>query len=239
MVWATPRTKPPSSVPHRDPKPPMTTASKAKMSWVGPLEGSTTARMARKAPARAAVTTAMPAARAYTLRESTPTSSAVSGSWAVARMARPSEVRARNRCSPPSTIMATPRMRMPRAEMESWSVMRQLAVVTAPALPPSERTSGEKASRSRFSITIPRPKVVSKGMSMPERRLRSSRTRCRAQPTPNMTMSAKTRETISGKWVLSTSTQVRKAPRTARSPWARLMMRMTPNIKESPQASKA
>ena len=38
MVWATPSTIPPTSVPHSEPIPPMTTASNAKMSWVGPDE---------------------------------------------------------------------------------------------------------------------------------------------------------------------------------------------------------
>src|ERR1043165_4214347 len=63
-VCATPSTMPPSKVPHSEPKPPMTTASNAKISWVGPLAGSKVERMARKAPARAAVATAIAVARA-------------------------------------------------------------------------------------------------------------------------------------------------------------------------------
>ena len=51
-------------VPHSEPSPPMTTASKAKMSWVGPLDGSKVERMARKAPASVAVPTAIAVARA-------------------------------------------------------------------------------------------------------------------------------------------------------------------------------
>src|SRR6185295_12035772 len=39
IVWATPSTMPPVSVPHSEPSPPMTTASNAKMSWVGPDAG--------------------------------------------------------------------------------------------------------------------------------------------------------------------------------------------------------
>ena len=42
----------------------MITASKAKISWVGPLDGSNVERMARKAPASAAVATAIAVARA-------------------------------------------------------------------------------------------------------------------------------------------------------------------------------
>ncbi len=46
MVWATPSTIPPSSVPHSDPRPPMTTASNAKISCVGPMNGSKAERIA-------------------------------------------------------------------------------------------------------------------------------------------------------------------------------------------------
>jgi hypothetical protein len=35
------------------------------------------------------------------------------------------------------------------------------------------------------------------------------------------------------------TTQTPKAPMTARSPWARLIMRITPNISDSPQANRA
>ena len=64
MVWATPSTMPPRSVPHSEPMPPMTTASKAKISWVGPLAGSNVDRVARKRPAIVAVPTAIAVARA-------------------------------------------------------------------------------------------------------------------------------------------------------------------------------
>ena len=39
-VWATPSTIPPTSVPHSEPMPPITTASNAKISCVGPPNGS-------------------------------------------------------------------------------------------------------------------------------------------------------------------------------------------------------
>ena len=39
-VCATPSTIPPRSVPQREPSPPMITASKAKISRAGPLDGS-------------------------------------------------------------------------------------------------------------------------------------------------------------------------------------------------------
>ena len=86
---------PPNSVPHSDPMPPITTASNAKMSWVGPLTGSNTERMPRKRPPRAAIATAIAVARAYTLRLSMPTSSAASASSAVARITHPARVRDR------------------------------------------------------------------------------------------------------------------------------------------------
>src|ERR1700680_992184 len=49
-VCATPRAIPPTSVPQSEPIPPITTASKAKISWIGPLKGSNTDRIARKSP---------------------------------------------------------------------------------------------------------------------------------------------------------------------------------------------
>jgi len=43
----------------------------------------------------------------------------------------------------------------------------QLSVVSAPALAPSEWTSGENLSKRRFWITIERPNVASSGVRMP------------------------------------------------------------------------
>src|SRR6185436_20771496 len=70
IVCATPSTMPPTSVPHSEPVPPITTASNAKISWVGPLDGSKVERIARNVPASAAVATAIAVARAYTARAS-------------------------------------------------------------------------------------------------------------------------------------------------------------------------
>src|SRR5208282_1364409 len=61
---ARPSTIPPISVPHSDPMPPITTASKAKMSCIGPEYGSKVARMASIVPASATVATAIAAATA-------------------------------------------------------------------------------------------------------------------------------------------------------------------------------
>src|SRR5262249_24607093 len=62
-VWATPSTMPPASVPQSEPKPPITTASNAKISCVGPENGSKVERIARNIPATAAVATATAVAR--------------------------------------------------------------------------------------------------------------------------------------------------------------------------------
>ena len=59
ITCATPSTMPPSSVPHAEPNPPITTASKAKISCVGPVEGSKVERIARNMPPSAAVATAI------------------------------------------------------------------------------------------------------------------------------------------------------------------------------------
>ena len=46
--WATPSVMPPASVPHSEPSPPMTTASKAKMRFSGPLNGENDPRDAQQ-----------------------------------------------------------------------------------------------------------------------------------------------------------------------------------------------
>ena len=51
-------------------------------------------------------------------------------------------------------------MSAPSAGIEIWFVICQLAVAIPPASPPSERTSGENFSSSRFWITIASPNVV-------------------------------------------------------------------------------
>ena len=63
-VWATPRTMPPTRVPQSEPMPPMTTASKAKISWVGPDEGEKLDRIPKNVPAMVTVPTAMAVASA-------------------------------------------------------------------------------------------------------------------------------------------------------------------------------
>ena len=61
---ATPSTTPPISVPHMLPSPPMITASKARMSRIGPAAGSKIVRMANSTPAIAVKIMAMPSASA-------------------------------------------------------------------------------------------------------------------------------------------------------------------------------
>ncbi|OLB91860.1 MAG: hypothetical protein AUI15_22160 [Actinobacteria bacterium 13_2_20CM_2_66_6] len=84
----------------------------------------------------------------------------------------------RNNCSAPKTSTATTSTTRPSAETERPLVTCQLPVVTAPALPPSERTSGENASWRRFWITIDSPNVARRGVRMPDLRLRSSTVSC-------------------------------------------------------------
>jgi hypothetical protein len=83
------------------------------------------------------------------------------------------------------------------------------------------------------------PKVASSGVSSPVRRLRVRIPRCNAKPaTP-----AAGRMTIRARNGLieraATSEEVAKAATTARSPWARLMIRITPNISDRPEANSA
>ena len=55
---------PPASVPHSEPKPPITTVSNAKISCAPPLYGSKVARIARNAPATVAIAIAIAVASA-------------------------------------------------------------------------------------------------------------------------------------------------------------------------------
>ena len=61
---AMPSTTPPISVPHMLPSPPMITASKARISRIGPAAGSKMVRMANSTPAIAVKIMAMPSASA-------------------------------------------------------------------------------------------------------------------------------------------------------------------------------
>ena len=59
-----------------------------------------------------------------------------------------------------------------------WLEILQLAVVSEPALPPSDLTSGENWRRRMFWIAIESPNVARIGVRMPARRLRSRIVRC-------------------------------------------------------------
>ena len=63
-AWAMPSTMPPISVPHMLPRPPMITASKARISRIGPAAGSKFVRIANSTPAIAVKIIAMPSATA-------------------------------------------------------------------------------------------------------------------------------------------------------------------------------
>ena len=122
--------------------------------------------------------TANAVAHAYTWRELIPTSSAESTSCAVARIIDPKRVRCRYSCRPPITATAVASVSAPRAETVIWLEILQLAVVSEPALPPSDLTSGENWRRRMFWIAIESPNVARIGVRMPARRLRSRIVRC-------------------------------------------------------------
>ena len=81
--------------------------------------------------------------------------------------------------------------------------------------------------------------MVSSGTSTPERRLRSSIARCISQPSAPISGSTSASARKGDMPLRSTIAHTRKAARIARSPCARLMMRMTPNMNDSPQAISA
>jgi len=83
--------------------------------------------MPRKAPATATVANAIAAAIALTRRALTPTSPTVSGSSAVARIARPISVRLRKTWMPPSSATATAMVSAASLPIAIWSVSDQLS----------------------------------------------------------------------------------------------------------------
>ena len=93
-------------VPHSEPTPPMTTASKAKISWAGRAAGVGRDRMASRARASPASATAIAAAARCTFCALIPDNSAASGSEEVALIARPSFVRLNMSCNEASTATA-------------------------------------------------------------------------------------------------------------------------------------
>ena len=102
----------------------------------------------------------------------------------------------------------------------------------------SEWTFAPNSSKSRFWITIARPNVVSSGTRIPERRLRSSSVLWSAQPTTAIA-GRTTANAANADRPWCVMTRIRKAPRIARSPCARLMIRITPNMSDSPEARSA
>src|SRR5690606_30852913 len=173
--WVTPSTMPPSSVPQSEPRPPITTASNAKISRDGPVAGSKDERIANISPASATVAKAMAVATPYTCRLSAPTRFAVSRSSEEARSIRPSPVRDRNTWMPASTAQAsrnvTSGSQPTVMEPASWNE----EVANAP--PSKVRVSAEKISRSTFCSTIESPNVTSSVASGPDERLPCSSAR--------------------------------------------------------------
>ena len=89
-------------------------------------------------------------------------------------------------------------------------------------------------------MTMARPNVVSSGTRTPARKLRSSIQRCRAQPMAAITGSTAMQRKNGEMSVVSAIRKTQTARReSARSPWAKLMIRITPNMKDRPQASSA
>ena len=88
-------------------------------------------------------------------------------------------------------------------------------------------------------MMIESPKVERTGTSSPPRALRSSTRRCSAQPTTAIAGTTRQRPRNGSTPKRSASTKRAYAASTARLPCARLMMPMTLNMNESPQAISA
>ena len=81
--------------------------------------------------------------------------------------------------------------------------------------------------------------MVSNGTRAPARRLRSSIQRWSPQPIAAMIGSTAMSAMKGEMSVKSAIRKIKQAARTAKSPWARLMIRITPNMNDRPQASRA
>src|SRR5438552_1759249 len=108
---ATPRMMPPTSVPQREPTPPMMTASKAKIRRDGPALGSNDDELPSARPASATVAKAIAAAMPNTWRVLTPAIAEASWSSADARIDRPIAVRERKSCRPTRTTTAVTKIK--------------------------------------------------------------------------------------------------------------------------------
>ena len=91
-TWVMPSSMPPSSVPHSEPRPPMITASNAKIRVSAPSVGYTPVVTAFRVPASAAAAIAIPVTDANSGRTRIPCSRAMAWSSEVARTRRPQAV---------------------------------------------------------------------------------------------------------------------------------------------------
>ena len=85
-------------------------------------------------------------------------------------------------------------------------------------------------------MTIARPKVVSIGNEHAGAQAALEHHRCRTQPSAAMIGSTRSSPRNGEMPACRRGRTDEKAARTARLPWARLMMRMTPNMKDRPHA---
>ena len=205
----------------------MMTASKAKMSTCGPSVGRERASHAEKTPARATVPSAIAVATAYTCRSSSPISAAVSGSSLVARIARPTRVRAEQELQAvTSTPTATTSVISGSQPTDSGSVSRRLAVPKRAAV--RLRVSARERLLEQRSAARPTARTcTSSGASSPARRLpgqqRALQQRSPARRSPGPPRPARR---AGAARVAPVTTRARNAASTVRSPCARLTMRM-------------
>ena len=163
-------------------------------------------------------------------------SAAVSTSSEAARIMRPVRDRERKACMPPMTAIAVPSPKIPTRGRSIPAPKFTEAVAKRPTS--SERTSAENPSISAFWMTIDNPKVATSVAIGPALRLGVMSRRCMTYPRRPKAGAITTRPQA-GSRVCVSAIIAMKAARTARSPCARLTMRMTPNMIESPDAKRA
>ena len=240
-VCATPSTMPPRACPtasrgRRSPRP-RTRRSAAS----GREYGSNDERMPRNAPASAAVATRdRGRARVDGTRVDRRPARRCRGPAAVARSMRPSACARRNSCSPPSSDDGDGEDE--HVELGDRDLARDRpAVVAERAEVGAERAHVGAEDLEQEVLDHDRQARTWSAAASARRsagcaRARPLQQRSRAPPCRRARGRARARRRDA---VIGARTQTRNAPSTARSPCARLMIRITPNISDSPHASSA
>src|SRR6185436_410770 len=221
------------NAPGIEPRPPTTTTTKASETTdrsISKFAGSRGIASAPPRPARLAprANTAVNSQRWFT-----PSAPVISRSSVAARIRIPKRVRVSRKCSSANT--AGPSMIRNRSYFGNWRPAISIASRKPGARGPS-RSSAPQAQSAKSLITSTRAKVASSCSSSGARySLRSSRN---STSNPKAPTAAAASGTLSQKPTFADSHTARYMPSMYSEPCAKLTMRLTPKIKDSPDATR-